>query len=105
MVNYNNLQHQFLFIFNTCPIVNEILYESRDKKIISRNLEINLEEKKISRCVCLEIHLEICMPRDTSRDLRDLESNISRFKCIEKKKILEITKSRIDKSEKFASRD
>ena len=46
LVKYNNLQHEFLFIFKTCPIVNEILYESRDKKIISRNLEIkkNLEE-------------------------------------------------------------
>ena len=46
LVKYNNLQHEFLFIFKTYPIVNEILYESRDKKIISRNLEIkkNLEE-------------------------------------------------------------
>ena len=69
LVKYNNLQHEFLFIFKKCPIVNEILYESRDKKIISRNiemhkiisrnLEINLEEKKISRFLCLEIHLEI----------------------------------------------
>ena len=46
LVKYNNLQHEFLFIFKTCPRVNEILYESRDEKIISRNLEIkkNLEE-------------------------------------------------------------
>ena len=51
------------------------------------------------------------MPRDTSRDLWDLESYISRFKRIEEKKNLEISTSNleidigIDKSEKFASRD
>ena len=58
------MQHEFLLLFKISYSIIYPLYESRDKKI-SRNLEMhktiskNLEEKKISRFLRLEIHLEI----------------------------------------------
>ena len=74
------MQYDFFLLFKICPIVNEILYESRDKKkIISR--------KKISR------------------NFYASRFKGSRIEHLEIKKNFDISKSRIDNYAKLASRD